>query len=77
MRKLEAFGQADAPVDFQWPRKQDLESMPADGSVRLVGFEFKNIDCGNYQGIAAISLLFTNGVRTPIFATQGTPTDPM
>jgi len=72
MKKLDAFGQSDAPVDFQWPRKTDLETMPTDAPVRLQGFEMKTIDCGNYQGLAGLQLCFSNGVKTGAYFTQGT-----
>lgn len=72
MRKLDAFGQSDAPVDFQWPRKQDLEALPTDQPIKLLGFEMKTIDCGNYQGLAGLQLIFSNGVKTGQYFTQGT-----
>jgi hypothetical protein len=43
--------------------------MPTDQPVKLVGFEYKTVDCGTYQGLAALQLLFTNGVKTPVFTT--------
>lgn len=37
-----------------------------------MGFEYKAVDCGNYQGLAGLQLVFTNNVKTGTYLTQGT-----
>jgi hypothetical protein len=71
IRKLEAFGQSESPPDFEWPRPQDLEAFPTQEAIRLVGLEYKEIDCEKYKGIGGLQLIFTSGIKSPVFLAQG------
>ena len=67
LKKLQAFGRIgeDEKCEFEWPKFEDLQNMPADVKVsKIVIKEDPNT-------ISYIKLIMSDGTESPEFMTQG------
>lgn len=62
---MTCFGDSSLPVTMEWPALEDVKKLPTDKQVKLSGIGFKR--SGKNEPLTALSLEFTNGVKTPIF----------
>jgi hypothetical protein len=50
MKRLPYFGNkgnGTYPIDFEWPKKDEILAMPVDKPIRAVAFKWHNSDNGN------------------------------
>lgn len=72
IRKLEMFG--NGKCDFEFPSVPDvLTLLPVEREHRLVAIHWKE----DSVGIAAIRLIFANGVESPLFTAQNISAEAM
>ena len=62
---MTGFGDSSLPVNMEWPTLEDVKKIPTDKQVKLCGIGYKR--SGKNEPLTALSLEFTNGVKTPIF----------
>ena len=77
LRRLERFGFKKDNIDFEWPTKADVEAdaFRKNKPIKLSGFVFKAVDTNQGRSISALQLLFSNGLRSPLFLTKGETKD--
>ena len=60
--RLHAFGDKKQPVHIEFPTQKDLQEFPLDRQIKLRGIAWKN-----NTSLSGLQLLFTNGVKSPMF----------
>jgi hypothetical protein len=75
LKKTPIFGNTNGgkfPVDFEWPKKDEIMAMPVDKPIRAVAFKWHTSDndtSGNLIG--AFQIILENGCASPVFRAAG------
>ena len=70
MRKTACYGRNNYPVDFEWPKENDLLQMLLNGPMRIKDLKYRKTPAGSR--FDAFQLLLSNGISSPVFAAKDT-----
>ena len=62
---MKVYGNPNHPIDFEYPKNEDLDNFPLNKKIKL-----RQICWKNYSVLKGLQLKFTNGVETPLFQTD-------
>ena len=70
IRKMQLFGISNWKTDFEWSIKDEIKALPETHAIKLCGFNWKECKYegyGKFACISALQLLFSNGMKSPLF----------